>query len=113
METKHKVSWVCIDVSIMNYHYLMYHGNTYIFIESLRLEKAIKINKSNHKPILTMPINQVPQCHISMFIEHFQGRWLFHLPGQPVPIPHQEHCWKMKNRKRDSKEQFNSEVGSF
>ena len=73
METKHKVSWVCIDISIMNYHYLMYHSNTYTVIESLRLEKIIKINKSNPQPNLTMPTNQVPQCHISMFLEHFQG----------------------------------------
>ena len=34
------------------------------------------------------PLNQVPQCHISMFLGHLQGWWLHSLPEQPVSIPH-------------------------
>ena len=35
-----------------------------------------------------MPTDHVPQCHISTFLEHLQGWWLHHLPGQPVPLHH-------------------------
>lgn len=38
------------------------------------------------KPIPTRPTNHIPQCRISMFLEHLQGQWLCHLSGQPVPI---------------------------
>ena len=34
-----------------------------------------------------MPMDQVPQGHISKFLESLQGRWLHHLPGEPVPVP--------------------------
>jgi len=57
-------------------------------IESLRLEKTTENIQSNHQPIPTMLTNQVPQCYISMFPEHLQGRWLHHLSEQPVPVPH-------------------------
>jgi len=30
---------------------------------------------------------RVPQCRISMVLEHLQGWWLHHLPEQPVPVP--------------------------
>ena len=33
--------------------------------ESLRLEKMSKIIQSNHQPIPSIPINHVPQCHVS------------------------------------------------
>ena len=42
------------------------------FIESLRLEKTSKITKSSCQFIPTMPTNHVPQCHISMVLEHLQ-----------------------------------------
>ena len=35
-----------------------------------------------------MPTNHVSQCHISAFLEHLQGWWLDHHPGQPVPLHH-------------------------
>ena len=31
-------------------------------------------------------LNHIPKCHIYTFIEHLQGRWLSHLPGQPIPM---------------------------
>ena len=61
-------------------------------MESLRLEKTTEITQSNHQPIPTMPTNHVPQCHIYTFLEHHQGKWLHHLPGQPVPVPHHSFC---------------------
>jgi len=33
-----------------------------------------------------MPTKHVPECHISVVLEHFQGWWLHHFPGQPVWI---------------------------
>jgi len=51
-----------------------------------------KITKSNCQSIPPMPTNSVPQCHIHMVLEHLQGRWIHHLPGQPVPVPH--HSFK-------------------
>jgi len=30
-----------------------------------------------------MPTYHVPRCHICPFLEHLQGWWLHHLPGQP------------------------------
>lgn len=57
-------------------------------IESLRLETT-KITQSNkHDPSPPWPLNHVPQWHIYMFLQHLHGRWLYHLLGQPVPIPH-------------------------
>ena len=52
-----------------------------VFVESLRLEETTKITKSipSHPPI---PTDHIPQCHISIFLEHLQGQWLHHLPGQ-------------------------------
>ena len=51
--------------------------------ESLRLEKTSKITKSNHQPIPTMPINHVPQCHISTILEVLQGQW--RMPPEDTP----------------------------
>jgi len=47
--------------------------------ESWRLEKTPKITTSN--PIPTMPTDHVPQCHISMALEHLQGCWSHHSLG--------------------------------
>ena len=46
------------------------------------------ITQSNHQHIPTVPTDHVPQCHIHMALEHLQGQWLHHLPGQPVPLQH-------------------------
>jgi len=59
-----------------------------IIIETLQLEKSTKITKSNPKPSMLCPPNHVPQCHINSFLEHLQGQWLRHFPGQSVPLPH-------------------------
>ena len=32
------------------------------------------------------PLHRVPQYNIWMFLEHLQGWWLHHLPGQPIPV---------------------------
>ena len=61
--------------------------------ESLTLEKTTKITYSNRQPTPTMPTAHIPQCHIHTALEHFQGWWLHHLPGQPVPLPHCS-CWE-------------------
>jgi len=65
--------------------------------ESLQLEKTTKITQSNHQPTPTMPTNHIPRCHIHTALEHLQGRWLYHLPGQPVPLPHCS-CWGMLSK---------------
>ena len=42
-------------------------------------------------------LDHVPQCNICMFLEHLQGWWFYHPPGQPVPVPCQDvlwHCFK-------------------
>jgi len=51
-----------------------------------RVIKAIKDQWDHLVQLWTRPI--MPMCHISMFLEHLQGRWLHHLPGQPAPMPH-------------------------
>jgi len=33
------------------------------------------------------PLNHVPKHQVQPFLEHPQGQWLHHLPGQPVPMP--------------------------
>ena len=40
-------------------------------IESLRLEMTSKIIETNHQP---MPTVHLPQCHVSVVLERFQGR---------------------------------------
>jgi len=60
------------------------------FIALLRLKKTTKIIQSNSQPI---PTDHGSQCHICTFLEHLQGRWLYHHPGRPVPLYH-HHCWK-------------------
>lgn len=60
--------------------------------DSLRLEKTSKIITSNLQPIPPMPTKHIPQCHISTFLEYLQGRWLQHLPGQPLPLPDGSFC---------------------
>ena len=52
------------------------------------MEKTTKIIQSNHQPILNMPTDHIPQCHIHTALEHLQGWWLHYLPGQPVPLPY-------------------------
>ena len=51
--------------------------------ESLKLEKTNKIINSNpNHP--TVPSDHLPQCHISMVLEHFHGRWPHHSLGSCV-----------------------------
>jgi len=38
-------------------------------------------------PVITL--GHVTQCNTYSFLEHLQWQWLYHLPGQPVPIPDQ------------------------
>ena len=35
-------------------------------------------------------LDRVLQCHIYTVLKHLQGWWLHHLPGQPVPLQHQQ-----------------------
>ena len=51
--------------------------------EPLRLEKTTEIIVSSCQPIPTMSTN-----HIHTVLDHLQGRWPHHLPGQPVSEPH-------------------------
>jgi len=51
------------------------------------LEKTTMIIKSNRNPSPPCPLNHVPKCHISKFLEHLQGWWLHHLPGKPAAMP--------------------------
>jgi len=52
------------------------HTHINRIIELLRLEKTTKIIQSNRQPILSMPTDRVPQCHIYPFLEHLQCQWL-------------------------------------
>lgn len=52
-------------------------------IEPLRLEKTSKISLSNLWPT---PPSHAAKCQVCSFSEHFQGWWLNHCPGQPVPM---------------------------
>ena len=36
----------------------------------------------------TIATNRVPHCYIYTLLEQLQGRWLHHLPGQPIPMYH-------------------------
>jgi len=38
--------------------------------------------ESNRQPIPIIPTDHIPQCHISMVLEHLHGQWLHHPPGQ-------------------------------
>lgn len=48
--------------------------------KSLRLERIPKIIMPSCQPMF---INHIPQYHIHMFLEYFQGQWLHRFPGQP------------------------------
>jgi len=53
-------------------------------IETFRLEKTSKFIESNRKPnTAKMP---TPNCVPKRHIYTFQGWWLHHFPGQPVPV---------------------------
>lgn len=56
-------------------------------MESLILEKALQITKSNPNSALrSPPLNHVPQCNIHKPFKYLQGCRLNHFPGQPVPM---------------------------
>jgi len=55
-------------------------------IELLKLEKILKIIKSNYPNSNHPPLNHVPEHHIQMVFKHIQGWWLNHLPGEPIPV---------------------------
>ena len=42
---------------------------------------------SSNPPHPTVPTDHIPQCHISMALEHLQGWGIHHLPVQPAPAP--------------------------
>jgi len=56
-----------------------------LIIESLRLENLedhqVQPSTQHHQAYQTMFWSATSTC----FFEHLQGRWLHHLPGQPVP----------------------------
>ena len=47
--------------------------------------RIIGWKRSSSPTINSTLLNHIPKCHICMFFEHLQGRWLHHFPGQPVP----------------------------
>ena len=65
--------------------------------ESLRLQKTLKVIKSNHLSNTTgPPLNHVPNHHTHTFLKYFQVWWLYHLPVQSVPMSdhpfHEKNC---------------------
>jgi len=36
----------------------------------------------------SMSTNHILKCRIYTLLEHLQGQWFNHLPGQPIPMPH-------------------------
>ena len=57
-------------------------------IESLRLEKTTKLSSPTINPSPPCPLNHITQCHIYPLLEHLQGWWLHHFPGQLILL----HC---------------------
>jgi len=41
-----------------------------------------------------LSLDQVAQSPIQPELEYFQGWGIYHLSGQPVPVPHHPHCKK-------------------
>lgn len=46
------------------------------------------------QPTPTTHTAHVPQCHMYVVLVHLQGQWLYHLLGQPAPMPHHFE-WKI------------------
>jgi len=46
-------------------------------------------NKQGH-----LPLDQVAQSRIQLVLGCFQGRCIYHLSGQPIPVFHHPHCKK-------------------
>lgn len=61
-----------------------FRDSGHLQMQSLRLEKSTKIDNPTINPSLPCLLNQVPQLHISTFLDH-----LHHLTGQPVPMHYQ------------------------
>ena len=57
-------------------------------IESLRLERPLRSSSPTVSPSTPCPLTHVPQWHTYTILKHFQGQWLHHLPGKPVPVLH-------------------------
>ena len=55
-----------------------------------RLEKILKIMKSNHHLALpSPPLNHLPEHYIHMSPKYLQGWQILYFPRQPVPMPNQ------------------------
>jgi len=39
-----------------------------------------------------LPLDQVAQSPVQSGLVHFEGRGIYHLSGQPVPVFHHPHC---------------------
>ena len=75
-----------------NYVYILcVLARCHTIIGLLGLEKTTKIIKSNHPPITPLSTDHVPQCSLYMCLDHVQGQWLQHLPGE-LYIWNTVHC---------------------
>jgi len=65
-----------------------YFWVTKVFPTTPKNDRITKVGKdlsSNHQPISTIPIKHISQRHSSVFLEHLQGQWNHHYPGQTIP----------------------------
>ena len=49
-------------------------------------KRTVQSSNPTVNPTPPCLLNHIPKCHICMFFEHLQGWWLYHLPGQPIPM---------------------------
>lgn len=85
-------SMILEALSNVRYSIIVSITNENFSVQNCRIIEVGKTSKtmySNHQPMPVTALVHVAQCDICPFLENLQGWWLHHLPGQPVPIPHQ------------------------
>lgn len=50
------------------------------------MEKTSKIIESNYQPNTAMAIILCPKVPWLHILEYLQEQWLYHIPGQPIPV---------------------------
>jgi len=69
-------------------------------IEYLRLEKTLEFLQPNSNPSPPRPLSHIPQCYISMLLEHLHRWWLHHSLDslfQHIATPMEKKCFVISN----------------
>jgi len=97
---KIKRSSVHVNIYFKVYYFLTYSSSSWNHLmphtplESQNHEGWKRLLRSSSSTVHLPPIlltDHIPQCHISMVLEHLQGWWHHHRPGQPVPLHHHSY----------------------